>query len=92
MQYPASCFSGHAGFSDLEPPDGGWSQNPAGTDSVHVNLYNKTRFGYRYVLSALNPGTIVLLTRQTLELAVRQGDRRVTRSSSWGRYQAVKSI
>ena len=29
--YPASCFSGRAGFSDLDPPDGGWSQNPAGT-------------------------------------------------------------
>ena len=57
---------------------------------IHVNLSNKTRFGYRYLLGALNPGTIVLLTRQTLELAVRQGDRRVTQSSSWGRYQAVK--
>ena len=27
----ASCFSGRAGFSDLHPLDGGWSQNPAGT-------------------------------------------------------------
>ena len=26
--YPDSCFSGRAGFSDLDPSDGGWSQNP----------------------------------------------------------------
>ena len=40
---PSSCFSGRAGFSDLNPPDGGWSQNPAGTvipNSVKkVNLW-----------------------------------------------------
>ena len=26
--YPDSGFSGRAGFSDLNPSDGGWSQNP----------------------------------------------------------------
>ena len=40
-QYPAaSWFSGRAGFSDLDPPDGGWSQNPAGTVALGTAFDN----------------------------------------------------
>ena len=31
LLYPNSCFRGRAGFSDLKPPDRGWSQNPIKT-------------------------------------------------------------
>ena len=31
MLYPDSGFSGRAGFSDLDPFDGGWLLNPMGT-------------------------------------------------------------
>ena len=31
LLYPDSGFSGRAGFSDLDPSDGGWSLNPMGT-------------------------------------------------------------
>ena len=48
---PASCFSGRAGFSDLYPPDEGWSQNP-----MLTVLCSKSVICVRswYIISALN--------------------------------------
>ena len=55
MQYPASCFSGRAGFSDLDPPDGGWSQNPAGTVLIFIDVMRQyTDLPFAYLLNGLS--------------------------------------
>ena len=40
--YPDPCFSGRAGFSDLDPSDGGWSQNPMVTVLAYTRTLHKT--------------------------------------------------
>ena len=35
--YPDSCFSGRAGFNDLDPSDGGWSQNPIKIENPNIS-------------------------------------------------------
>ena len=59
--------SGRAGFSDLDPPDGGWSQNPAGTVFCLVHT-GSDHFGFLIYVSWKMMGWVLVMAGVLLAL------------------------
>ena len=43
LLYPDPCFSGRAGFRNLDPSDGGWFLNPMLTVVIFVSMGNNAK-------------------------------------------------
>ena len=83
--YPDSCFRNHSVFSDLNPSDGGWSQNPMETvnglfrseknsDKCDFNYAYLTRNGRCALLSMSKKATSLFLVSDKREFFCKKED------------------